>query len=95
MSLASLLATLAAETRHSAVMTGEPGHYSYDVCVRKAELQRLASEGFAQAATLETESAKMAARYQEKATRYAADAAFWSRHADHWLEQEAAAFEPA
>jgi hypothetical protein len=95
MSIASLLADLAAEARHSAVMIGEPGHYSYDVCVRKATLQRLAAEGFAQAATLETESAKMAARYRDNAARYAADANFWSRHADLMLEREASAFEPA
>jgi len=95
MSLASLLAALASETRHSAVMIGEPGRYSHDICVHKAELHRLAAEGFAQAATLETESAKAAARYQEKAARYAADAKFWSHHADLMLEQEAAAFEPA
>jgi hypothetical protein len=76
-------------------MAGEPGRYSHDICVRKAVAFRLASEGFAQAAALETESVKAAARYQDQAARAAANAKFWSHHADLMLEREAAAFEPA
>jgi hypothetical protein len=37
----------------------------------------------------------MAQVWHSRAAKASADAAFWSRHADHWLEQEAAAFEPA
>lgn len=93
--LASLLATLAAEARRSAVMAGDPGRYSHDICTHKAELFRLASEGFTQAAALETESAKAAARYQDQAARTAANAKFWSHHAELLLEIEASAFQPA
>jgi hypothetical protein len=95
MSLSALLGALASQTRHAAVMVDETQGFRAGFCAHKAELFRLAADGFAQAAALETESTKAAARYQDKAARAAADAAFWSRHADHWLELEAAAFEPA
>ena len=95
MSLASLLSALASEARRSAVMAGDPGRYSYDICTHKAELFRLASEGFTQAAALETESTKAAARYQDQAARTRANAAFWAYHAELLLEIEASAFQPA
>jgi len=95
MSLASLLGALANQARRSAVMVDETAGFRAGHCAHKAELFRLAAEGFAQAAAHETESASMAQVWHSRAAKASADAAFWSRHADHWLEQEAAAFEPA
>lgn len=96
MSLPALLAALASQTRHDAVMAADEANpYSYDICLHKAELWRLTSEGFAQAAALETESEKTAARYHDSAARASASATFWSHHAEKLLEREAAAWEPA
>jgi len=95
MSLSALLGALAREANSAAIMVEEAGVSRVGYCARKAELFRLAADGFAQAAALETESDAARQMWQHRATKAAAAAASWSSYADHWLKHEAAAFEPA
>jgi hypothetical protein len=95
MSIASLLGALASETRRSAIMLDDPVGSRVGYCYRKAELFRLAADGYAQAAAHETESANMVRVWQSRAAKASADAEFWMRHAKLHEEIEAVTFEPA
>ena len=95
MSLSALLGALAREANSAAIMVEETHFSRIGYCAHKAELFRLAADGFAQAAAHETESANMVQVWQSRATKAAASADFWERHARLYEEIEAITFEPA
>ena len=95
MSLSALLGALAREANTTAIMIEEAGVSRAGYCFRKSEMFRLASDGFAQAAALETESDDMIQVWRSRATKAAASADFWERHARLHEDIDALTFEPA